>query len=327
MSRAEINSLKTLIGNADAAGYTLPVELVNAAAAHTKLSALQISPPDPFEADTAAARVVAAVAGGEDIDLLALGHRLRQAVEDRQAFEAARTIAREAQEQASNRATLLAADMVEKIITDHLRPALEHVHEQARRVAVTLQGHNRESHTLLSAPDKIRKAAGALPELASRRAAIYQARHLVNAIGHRQPEHDGKHLFGMFRRPMAFHPTWSPPAQIPRLPIPEDPTKALLWMVSDATAAAEPWLPTIAEQDQAWWEQFGEAQQIRAHAAQFARGFATTDDTRPGRQRHGQWTCSYARTADRRQRAQTSAQRPACALVGACRKPMQAPTT
>lgn len=72
----------------------------------------------------------------------------------------------------------------------------------------------------------------------------------------------------MFRRPMKFFPSWSAPAQIPRVPIPEDSTVALLWMSNDATAtAAQPELPTMAEQDAGWSEEFGEAQHMRTAAA------------------------------------------------------------
>lgn len=70
--------------------------------------------------------------------------------------------------------------------------------------------------------------------------------------------------FADFANPLAFAPQWRPPAQIPRLPWPTDPTAALLWLVSEKVAPARPWLPTVAEQDAAWRDKLGEAQQMRA---------------------------------------------------------------
>jgi hypothetical protein len=92
----------------------------------------------------------------------------------------------------------------------------------------------------------------------ARRSGILHARRLANAIGHRTPQHDSNHLYASSAKPFSFHPDWKLPAPIPRPPWPEDPTESLLWIVSPAAAAAQPWLPTIAEQDAAWWAQFGE---------------------------------------------------------------------
>lgn len=64
-------------------------------------------------------------------------------------------------------------------------------------------------------------------------------------------------MFGEFSRPMTFHPDWKLPARIPPLPSPQDPTQRLLWVVGPDAAMAKPWLPTLAEQDAAWWETFG----------------------------------------------------------------------
>jgi hypothetical protein len=95
---------------------------------------------------------------------------------------------------------------------------------------------------------------------------LYTARRWANTIGHREPEHDGSHLFAEFADPLALSPWWKPPAPIPQTPAPQDPVERLLWLVSEAAAPAKPWLPTVAEQDEAWWARFGEAQQTRARA-------------------------------------------------------------
>jgi hypothetical protein len=81
----------------------------------------------------------------------------------------------------------------------------------------------------------------------------------AHQVGMRTTKHDDSGLFGVFEQPMAFFPTWKPPARIPLLPFPEDETARLLWLVLDETAIkAKPWLPTTAEEDAAWWGQFGE---------------------------------------------------------------------
>ncbi len=130
------------------------------------------------------------------------------------------------------------------------------MHDQAREIAAALTGYGLDAHTLIKAPAKARNAYLRLPELVSRKAAILEARSRVNAIGHRTPEHDAQGLFATFREPMRFFPTWRLPAPIPRLPFPEDGTERLLWIVGPEAQAAEPWLPTVAEQDAAWLAQF-----------------------------------------------------------------------
>ena len=72
-------------------------------------------------------------------------------------------------------------------------------------------------------------------------------------------------MFATFEKTMALHPNWKHPAPLPAMPAPSDPTQRLIWTVSDQAAAARPWLPTVAEQDDAWWATFGEALE-RQHA-------------------------------------------------------------
>lgn len=274
MSRAQNHSLAQLVELAEAGHYSLPVELLDSFSTSQRIRALEVPPTPPLDPETAAARVVADLTAGREPDLLAVGRAVSEATAGGQVFDQTQRILGLAIEQAGDAATQLAADLTERIITEHLRPALEDVHEQARQAAAVLAGHSLDPASLLAAPAKVRNAYLALGPLVSRRSAILTARRGANSTGQRTAQHDVSGLFALFRRPLAFFPHWRLPAQIPSLPIPDDPTEALLWLVSDEAAAAKPWLPTVAEQDAAWWDQFGEAQQMRANAAGFARGFA-----------------------------------------------------
>lgn len=260
-------SVTKLIANADAGRYTLPPELVEAHSAYRQLSSYEIAAPRPSDVETTAARVVATLRAGDAFDLDAVARELVESDREAEVHQRSLAVLREAVDQSSDTAALLCADLTERIISEHLRPAWEELLNEVRAVASTLGGHSLNAHSLLSAPAKVRNGYLQLPELASRYQALHTARSLANGIGFRKPQHDAEHLFATFRRPMAFFPGWKAPARIPRLPFPEDATARLLWLVSDDTAQkAEPWFPTIAEQDAAWWEQFGEAQEMRKQA-------------------------------------------------------------
>jgi len=206
-------------------------------------------------------------------DVLELGTAVAQAETDRQATEKARAVLAAAIEQAGNAATSVASDLTETIITQHLRPALDEVYARVRAVSAQLDGYGLDPHRLVTAPSKVRGAYGELPCLLARVAAILTARKHANFLGHRESQHDASGLFADYQTPLALSPQWKPPAQIPRIPAPADPTERLLWIVSEAAAPAQPWLPTMAERDAAWWSQFGEAQEMRATRAMSARAY------------------------------------------------------
>src|SRR4051794_5764589 len=111
MSRMEINALTRLVNGADAAGYRLPSELADAFRTYERLHAMTLEPPTVVELDTAAARVVAAAAAGEDPDLLAAASLVDQADTDRLTHEQAKRILERATEQAAHTATSLCADL------------------------------------------------------------------------------------------------------------------------------------------------------------------------------------------------------------------------
>lgn len=76
------------------------------------------------------------------------------------------------------------------------------------------------------------------------------------------PVDDVEHLFLTLRRPQVLSPEWRPPALLPRPEVPSDPVAALAWLAITAAPAA-PWLPTVAEQDGAWRDLFGEQADAR----------------------------------------------------------------
>ncbi len=264
MSRMEINTLTSLVESAEAVGYTLPSELLDAHRTYVRVKAVEIPQPKTLEADTAAARIVSAVAAGETPDPSALAHEVNRAALAGRDYDQAKIVMGLAVEQAGNAATNLASDLTEQIIVKHLRPALEQVHREAREVAGALKGYGLDPHTLITAPAKARNAYGSLPTLVARRKGIYRARRWANTIGNREPQHDVMGMFVEFERPLAFHPHWKLPAQIPGVPAPEDETERLIWVVSEAAAIGQPWLPTVEEQDAAWWAQFGKGVETRA---------------------------------------------------------------
>ena len=269
MSRAANTQLEALVTSADAGGYTVPPELTAAYDTLVAVKALVIPPPQALDPDTAAARIVTATADGKPVDLMALAAEVAEIELGKQRHEQALHIMALAIEQAGERAQHLASDIVEQVITQHLRPALEQVYEQTREVAAALAGQPLDTDALLAAPAKVRAAYLRLPELLARRSAIFTARRWINTLGYREAKHDGTGLYSEFERPLALSPQWKPPMRTPPIPAPADPTARLLWVVGPEGAIGRPWLPTVAQQDAAWLAQFGpeaRAKEARAKA-------------------------------------------------------------
>jgi len=285
----EINALTSLIETRELGGYTLPDELLDAHHTYQRLRQTTIDQPTPPDLEAIAARVVSAVAAGEEPRLPNAGRLFEDGDRDRRTADRAAEILRAAVDQAANTAALVCADLTERIYADHLRPAYAELHDKVREVASALDGYGLDAHQVIKAPAKVRTAYLQLPALADSRGAILEARRVVNSIGHHTPQHDEANLFASFRKPLAFFPGWRLPARIPMLPFPEDRIERLLWVVSPEAQAAEPWLPTIAEQDAAWLAQFEESapkaapwSRVVANACARARGVnVTRRRTRP----------------------------------------------
>ncbi len=273
MTRAQINTLTNLIDSAEAGGWALPTDVVEAHRIYLQVTALDLELPAALDAYTAAARVVTATAAGEPVDPLAGGRELLDAEEERRAYEKARHILQLAADQAAQAAGNLAADRTEVIISDHLAPALEDVHAQAREAAAALAGHPLDGPSMAAAPPKVRAAYVSLAGLVTRRQLIFTARRWANSIGYRVPQHDDAGLFAEFANPTAIMPGWKLGMR-PAINAPEDPTERLLWVVSDQVAPAKPRLATVREQDESWQAVFGEAKRQREVAALSARAYA-----------------------------------------------------
>lgn len=261
MSRAQNISITALFDAAEVGGFTLPEELLAAHRTLLQAKAITVPTPPPVDTDAAAAQLVAALVAGEEPDPIAQAELLEERQRQRALAETATQVARIAAEQAADAMTHLAADLTERIITDHLRPALAKVWADAREVAANLNGYDITNHrALITAPTKVRNAYAKLPELVARDTAIRTARKKANSAGYREPQHDTQHAFATFAHPEALHPGWSAEstAAMPAIPFPKDPAERLLWIVTPEVAAAEPWLPTVAEQDAAWLAMYGE---------------------------------------------------------------------
>jgi hypothetical protein len=198
------------------------------------------------------------------------GMKLHRAGDDLQAHAAAQRIFVEAIEQAGVAAVNVAAVHADRIVTDNLAPAMGDIYEKARRCGETLAGHPLDARRLLDAERPIQDAYRELERLVARQSLIWEARRWANAVGFRRPEHDGGGTFLHFERPGEV-PGWSHAAgRWPGLDAlaPAEPLARLLWLLSPELAAARPWLPTVAEQDERWLtENAGILEQQRAGVA------------------------------------------------------------
>ncbi|CAN5623200.1 hypothetical protein BH24ACT5_BH24ACT5_20100 [soil metagenome] len=265
--KGAVFALGKLVDAATAGHFTLPEPVLDAWATRERVRAITSDEPAPLHVDTAAAQVFAATAAGEPVDVVDLARQVRSSAEDCHAHDMASRVRRAAVEMADNAARIVASEMTEVTISEHLRPALDDVYAQARRCAADLAGFGLEPRALLTAPAKARSAFAALGGLVDRRNLLFEARSWVNAVGHRVPTNDEAGMFAEFENPMVLVPGWQlSTAPWPGVPAPEDPVERLLWVASDGVAPARPWLPTVAELDAAYWKVFGAGIEMRAQA-------------------------------------------------------------
>jgi len=200
------------------------------------------------------------------------GARLHRAVDEQQAHAAAQRIFVEAIEQAGTAAAIVAGDHADAIVTDHLAAALNDTYEAARRCGATLAGHPLDARRLLDADRTVQDAYRELERLVARQAVIWDARKWANAVGFRRPEHDGGGQFLHFEHPAKL-PGWSGTGRWPGLDgvAPAEPLARLLWLSSPELAAARPWLPTCAQQDERWRTEHADITEQQRAAAAFAQ--------------------------------------------------------
>jgi len=218
--------------------YTLPPDFAELAAAAGRLRALPL-PADAVTEETLKLRTAvrrAAEPGGTlpSPKALAAAYAARPALAElaRARETAAAELDRELQAAVAARA--------DEIIVDHLRPAQE---ETLAEAAAALQATGGVVDPA-SASQAVREASAALERLAARYGAVRAARAvLVRMSG--GPVQDGRGHYAELRNLRDLWVTvgtWQ--ERVP--PWPEDPVGRLRWLV---TSGAEPWCPTVAEQD------------------------------------------------------------------------------
>jgi len=164
-----------------------------------------------------------------------------------------------------------ARDVADTIITEHLRPRYDQTMSQARKLVPSLAGASLTTEALVTGPAKVREAWQAMRELEHQRSVLVTARGHANKAGERNPQQDTNYEFSTLRKPRALFPGLADTVATPRnWGIPKEPVARMLWFLTDAQTA-EPWLPTVAEQDQAWEAVYGEAHRKVAAAG---RGWA-----------------------------------------------------
>jgi hypothetical protein len=270
MSQAQLRALSTLVQSAAVGGYTLPPEVTDAYRLWQHLQQTELPEPQEFSAEAAAHRILEAAAAGEQFDPIALCRDALKVEGARRLHREAADALRIAHDRAAGDAVNTASAATDTIVTEHLRPAYLELLDKAREVATVLAPFTDPTtyqinlQAIVAATStKVRSAYLELPALVERHLVIRQARDRANAVGARATQRDHQDMFASFQKPLAFHPTWRHPAPVPPLPSPQDPTQRLLWLVSDRAAVAEPWLPTVEEQDYARWAQFGEANEVQ----------------------------------------------------------------
>lgn len=135
--------------------------------------------------------------------------------------------------------------------------------DETRQVATVLEDYEvSDVRTMVTAPAPVRKAYTSLTDdLVARHRLLREARRLAYLISERTPRKDVADLFLSFGNAVdAFMPRRQKTQRMPESWFPSsDPVHALLFLASDdeQVVAAKPWIPTIAEQDEAWQSTFG----------------------------------------------------------------------
>jgi hypothetical protein len=271
MQRPE--NVEKLINFAEVGEFTLPEKLTKAYAVYQRVRAHDLEPFTLYHEKNAAADLVAAAYRGEDLDLIELGRAFIASQTEGRAYDWSIIILREALERATEDAEHIIDELADEIILQHLQPA--HATVLAEAVEVVTAIGAAQITELINSPRlaiydgrherSVRSALRALAPLSDRFGAILAARDRVNIAGGvnwstpRHLEYDLDHCFAYVNKPQVLVEDWSLEVvtSLPRPEIPVDPMEKLVWFATTAQPA-EPWLPTVSEQDAAWLSLFGD---------------------------------------------------------------------
>lgn len=246
VERHQTGAIESFLANVTRAGLEVPPELQLALAAESVIDAewqrtreRLSAAATPQLATAMAAKVRAAAATGTIPANFA--KRIADAEQDERIMAKALGVLEEARDQAA----LMVVDILaspDGIITDLLRPRFEALLAEVRRVVPLLEGADADDdRQLLFARDGIQAAGRRLREIHDALQAVFAARNaLIRLAG--GPPIDGSGQYSMVRHP----------ERLPRGPRP-DPARIefVTWL---ANTDAEPWLPTVAEQNAAGTE-------------------------------------------------------------------------
>lgn len=274
--------IDSVVNGREVGHYTLPDALLTAHDVAKRIAGLALPPYRQVHYADAGAGLVDAAARGEETDVAGLLDELRGAVAEAAARRLAELALVEAREVAATRLVSAVRATADETITGHLRPAHDDVLEQARRAVADLDQHPPVPAELINASAKVRKAYGRLGELAHRLDLIRRARSTIINVTGQAATHDVNGLFAGFADPLVFFGGQPVPASA-RIPAPPDPIPRLVWLVGDA-APAGPWLPTVAEQDDAWQASaYGERTRQLEQASLNAQAIGARGAVRVGR--------------------------------------------
>jgi hypothetical protein len=170
---------------------------------------------------------------------------LVEAEADQRAWELRRQMLDDLLEQTETHLVSVTLGGADRIIVDHLRPALEQVVDQARAATAACPADNAQA--LLLAGEMARKAWVELETLTARYGAIRTARDaLVRVAGPPQKDFNGQ--FAEMRNLADLVPAGRLRPGMP-MPWPDDSRGRFVWLLRNG---AELHMPTPAEQDAAW---------------------------------------------------------------------------
>lgn len=275
---------KLLHGGAQQRHYTLPEPVTDAYKA--ALRGHQAADEAPGHGDRAhvttrrklIADTTAAIRDGGELPDLVAGHKaLLDAEQHEQAITEARGLLEKAADQLTAHADSAVHTHSQRIITDHLRPALDEVYAEAH--ALTEQHGPKllsgEAETAMRTGEAAAAAWLRIEELARRQQSIIAMHRELSRRGVRSDtDNGGDGWFRLMRLDprdkLLFGDNWSRHAAINgKVPWPQDHRGFLVWLVS--TPELELWLPTAAERDERHREVFPPKKPLRPGEASVSK--------------------------------------------------------